>query len=77
MLILWFLIFNLISIGLLLPLESGLPGKPWTEDEIDIVRDKVSMLYNVTAHCVTNLIGIKHYLMTGYSYDGLPNRSCN
>ena len=49
MLILWFLIFNLISVGLLLPLESGQPGKPWTVDEIDIVRDKVSMLYNVTA----------------------------
>ena len=49
MLLLWFLIFNLISIGSMLPLESGVPGKPWTEDEIDIVRDKVSMLYNVTA----------------------------
>ena len=46
MLLLWFLIFNLISIGSMLPLESGVPGKPWTEDEIDIVRDKVSRLYN-------------------------------
>ena len=75
MLLLWFLIFSLISIGSMLPLESGVPGKPWTEDEIDIVRDKVCCIMRL--HCVTNLIGIKHYLMTGYSYDELPNRSCN
>ena len=32
---------NLISIVVSVPLEPGQPGGPWTEEEIDIVRDKV------------------------------------
>ena len=31
----------LISLAVSTPLEPGQPGGPWTEDEIDIVRDKV------------------------------------
>ena len=32
---------NLFSIGLSVPLKKGEAGKAWTEEEIDIVRDKV------------------------------------
>ena len=31
----------LSSVVIAVPLEPGQPGGPWTEDEIDIVRDKV------------------------------------
>ena len=37
---------NLISIVVSVPLELGQPGGPWTEEEIDIVRDKVIFLLN-------------------------------
>ena len=33
---------NLISIVVSVPLEPGQPGGPWTQEEIDIVRDKVT-----------------------------------
>ena len=37
----WLIVANLFSIILSVPLEPGQPGGPWTEEEIDIVRDKV------------------------------------
>ena len=35
------LITNLITLAIAEPLKPGQPGGPWTEEEIDIVRDKV------------------------------------
>ena len=40
---------NLISIVVSVPLQPGQPGGPWTEEEIDIVRDKVIFLLNYYA----------------------------
>ena len=37
-----YIFLALISSALTLPLEPGQPGGPWTSEEIDIVRDKVS-----------------------------------
>ena len=37
-----FILLALISLASTLPLEPGQPGGPWTSEEIDIVRDKVS-----------------------------------
>ena len=37
-----FILIALISLASTLPLEPGQPGGPWTSEEIDIVRDKVS-----------------------------------
>ena len=39
----WLIVANLFSIILSVPLEPGQPGGPWTEEEIDIVRDKVGI----------------------------------
>ena len=37
----WHVLSLLVSIVISAPLESGQPGGPWTEQEIDIVRAKV------------------------------------
>ena len=34
---------SLISLAKSVPLEPGQPGGPWTEEEIDIVREKVNV----------------------------------
>ena len=34
---------SLILLSKAVPLEPGQPGGPWTEEEIDIVRDKVNV----------------------------------
>ena len=44
----WLIVANLFSIILSVPLEPGQPGGPWTEEEIDIVRDKVSIFPGLT-----------------------------
>ena len=37
----WHVLSLLVSLVISAPLESGQPGGPWTEQEIDIVRAKV------------------------------------
>ena len=41
----WHVLSLLVSLVISAPLESGQPGGPWTEQEIDIVRAKVLMHY--------------------------------
>ena len=36
---------SLISFAKSVPLEPGQPGGPWTEEEIDIVREKVNVVF--------------------------------
>ena len=38
---------SLISLVKSVPLEPGQPGGPWTEEEIDIVREKVNVYRGV------------------------------
>ena len=41
----WHVLSLFVSLVSSAPLESGQPGGPWTEQEIDIVRAKVLMHY--------------------------------
>ena len=45
--LLWLFFISLFSVGGSVPLAPGQPGGPWSSEEIDIVRDKVSMSLNI------------------------------
>merc|ERR1712141_519324 len=64
----WLIVANLFSIILSVPLEPGQPGGPWTEEEIDIVRDKVNRMMD----CQMNSQGWGKNCWFGV--DGLPDK---
>ena len=45
--LLWLFFIIFFSVGGSVPLAPGQPGGPWTSEEIDIVRDKVSLNLNM------------------------------
>ena len=61
----WLISANLISIVISVPLEPGQPGGQWTEDEIDIVRDKVIFLLNYYAcrYHISTLLPISEFAL--------------
>merc|ERR1712223_626862 len=61
---------SLISLAKSVPLEPGQSGGPWTEEEIDVVREKVNRLMECQMEAVE--------VFTWHSpiYNGQPNASC-
>jgi hypothetical protein len=61
---------SLVFLAKAVPLEPGQPGGPWTEEEINIVRDKVNRLMECQMEAVE--------VFTWHSpiYNGQPNASC-